>query len=397
MPLPLFVLLNLASKWYHPITAMPNISRRQFGKLLMASSAASLISSRAYSANGKVNIAFIGCGDQGESDASNILRCKDLVNVIALCDVQFGTKYTEKLEKAFPNVPRFSDFRKMFDKMGKDIDACTVAVPDHSHFPITMLAMSLGKHVFVEKPLAHTFHECQLMMEAARRHKVVTQMGNQGHSGANYFQFKAWKEAGIIKDVTRVDAYMNKARRWHGWNVSGYPSGAAMPAGLNWDTWIGTAPEHPYDPKLHPGDWRNWFDYGMGAFGDWGPHILDTIHEFLELGMPEKITAVKRDGPSEFIFPQASTVRFDFPKRVEMPPVAVSWYDGVKTSRPAPRNWPLIKRSKPTGRLFTAKTSSSKAGRTATPCASFPKKNEGSGRQAATDHGQEFRPLRQLY
>ena len=108
---------------------MPHVSRRQFGKLFVASSAASLISSRAYAANGKVNVAFIGCGGQGESDAFNILKSKDLVNVVALCDVQFGTKHTAKLEKEFPNVPRFSDFRKMFDKMGKDIDACTVAVP----------------------------------------------------------------------------------------------------------------------------------------------------------------------------------------------------------------------------------------------------------------------------
>ncbi len=315
---------------------MPSLSRRQFGRLFAAGSASTLISSRAYAANEKVNIAFIGCGAQGENDAMSILKNKDLVNVVALCDVHFGTKHTAKLEGMFPDVPRFTDFRKMFDKMAKDIDACTVAVPDHSHFPIAMLAMSLGKAVYVEKPLAHTYNECKLLMEAAKRHKVVTQMGNQGHSGGNYFQFKAWKEAGIIKDVTRVDAYMNSPRRWHGWKVDGYPSGAALPPGLDWDTWLGTAPEHPYDPKLHPGDWRSWFDYGDGAFGDWGPHILDTIHRFLELGMPEKITAVKREGASDFIFPQASTIRFDFPKRGEMPPVAISWYDGVDNLPPRP-------------------------------------------------------------
>ena len=315
---------------------MPHLSRRQFGKLLGAGTACSLIPGRVLGANQKINLAFIGCGGQGEGDAMNLLRNKELVNVVALCDVHFGTPHTARLEKLFPDVPRFTDFRKMFDKMGKEIDACTVAVPDHSHFPIAMLAMSLGKHVFVEKPLAHTFQECTLMMDAAQRHKVVTQMGNQGHSGPNYFQFKAWKEAGIIKDVTRVDAYMNSRRRWHGWKIDGYPKGATLPEGLDWDTWLGTAPSHDYDPRLHPGDWRSWFDYGNGAFGDWGPHLLDTVHEFLELGMPEKITAVKRDGPNEFIFPQSSTIQFDFPQRGAMPPVVVTWFDGVDNRPPRP-------------------------------------------------------------
>ncbi len=315
---------------------MSSFTRRQFSQLAAAGTISNLISSRAYAANEKINIAFIGCGGQGESDIFNLIKNKDLLNVVALCDVQFGTKHTAKVEKEFPNVPKFTDFRKLFDKMGKEIDACTVAVPDHSHFPIAMLAMSLGKAVYVEKPLAHTFNECRLMMAAAAKYKVVTQMGNQGHSGANYFQFKAWKEAGIIKDVTRVDAYMNSARRWHGWKVDGYPKGTPQPEGLDWDTWIGTAPAHPYDVKLHPGDWRSWFDYGDGAFGDWGPHILDTIHQFLDLGMPEKITAVKREGASEFIFPQASTIRFDFPARAAMPPVAISWYDGVDNLPPRP-------------------------------------------------------------
>lgn len=315
---------------------MSTISRRQFGKVALGTAAAAILPRQAYAANEKVNIAFIGCGGQGASDANNIAHT-GLVNVVALCDVHMGSTNTKAVEEKFPGVPKFQDFRKMFDKMAKDIDAVTVAVPDHAHFSIAMLAMSLGKHVFVEKPLAHTFQQCELMMAAEKKYKVVTQMGNQGHSGPNYFQFKAWKEAGIIKDVTKVNAYMNSRRRWHGWNVTGYPTGAKQPEGLDWDTWLATAPQHDFDPKLHPGDWRSWYDFGNGAFGDWGPHLLDTVHRFLELGMPEKVTAVKRDGPSEFIFPQASTIRFDFPKRGDMPPVEVTWQDGVdnRPERPA--------------------------------------------------------------
>ncbi len=333
---------------------MRTISRRHFGKLVTAASAWSLLPGRAIGANGKVNIAFIGCGAQGANDAKTLHKT-GLVNVVALCDVHFGSKHTKDIEELFPNVPKFTDFRKMFDKMAKEIDACTVAVPDHSHFPIAMLAMSLGKHVFVEKPLAHTFQECELLMAAEKKYKVVCQMGNQGHSGANYFQFKAWKEAGIIKDVTKVTAYMNSKRRWHGWKIDGYSKGGKPPEGMDWDTWLGTAPEHDFDPKLHPGDWRSWFDYGNGAFGDWGPHILDTIHQFLELGMPEKITAVHRDGPNEFIFPQASTVRFDFPKRGDMPPVEITWYDGVQNLPPRPAELEPERKIENNGKIIYSK------------------------------------------
>ena len=167
------------------------------------------------------------------------------------------------------------------------------------------------------------------MMAAEKKYKVACQMGNQGHSGANYFQFKAWKEAGIIKDVTKVTAYMNSGRRWHGWTVDGYPE-EPLPEGLDWDVWLGTAPDRPFSGKLHPGNWRSWYDFGNGAFGDWGPHILDTVHRFCNLGMPNKVTAVKRDGPNDYIFPQATTIRFDFPKRGEEPPCEITWYDGTK-------------------------------------------------------------------
>jgi len=309
-------------------------SRRQFSKWLAAGSVTSLIPGRVLGANEKVNVALIGCGGMGASDAKSVMGTGK-VNVVALCDVAMGSGHTAEIEKLHPDVPRFKDFRQMFDKMHKDIDACTVAVPDHAHFPIAMTAMSLGKGVYVEKPLAHTFQECELLMAAEKKYKVAAQMGNQGHSGGNYFQFKAWDEAGLFKDVTRVDAFMNSKRRWHGWDVKAYPS-EPIPAGLDWDVWLGTRPERPFSKQLHPGDWRSWYEFGNGAFGDWGPHILDTIHRFLELGYPTKITAVKRDGPSDLIFPQATTIRFDFPARGARPAVAVTWYDGVNNQPPRP-------------------------------------------------------------
>ncbi len=304
-----------------------HLSRRQFTRAAAASAVFSLLPGRVVGANEKVNVAFIGCGGMGAGDAKSIAKT-GLVNVVALCDVALGSRHTADIEERFPGIPKYRDFRQLFDKHGKEIDACTVAVPDHAHFPIAMRAMAEGIHCYVEKPLAHTFEEIELMIAAEKKYKVSCQMGNQGHSGPNYHQFKAWKEAGVIQGVTKITAHMNSGRRWHGWKIDGYEEDP-MPEGLDWDVWLGTAPAHPYSKKLHPGNWRSWYDYGNGAFGDWGPHILDTCHRFLNLGLPHRITGVKRDGPNEYIFPQATTVRFDFPAREGEPPCEVTWYDGV--------------------------------------------------------------------
>lgn len=311
------------------------LSRRQFAKAAAASSVFSLIPGRVLGANEKINVAFIGCGGQGGGIAQAVHRT-GLVNPVALCDVALGTRHTAGLEGKFQGTPKFKDFRKMFDKMGKEIDACTIGVPDHAHFPISMRAMAEGIHCYVEKPLAHTFQEIELMIAAEKKYKVSCQMGNQGHSGANYHQFKAWKEAGVIKNVRKAIAFMNGGRRWHPWKFDEYQKGEKMPEGLDWDTWLGTAPENPFSKYLHPGNWRSWYDYGNGAFGDWGPHTMDTIHRFLNLGLPEKITAEHREGPRKLIYPMATTIRFDFPERDGEPACAVTWYDGTKNRPPHP-------------------------------------------------------------
>ena len=241
------------------------------------------------SANEKVNIAFIGIGNRGGEIAKELYKT-GLCNVVALCDVDMGAKHTQELISMFPKVPRYQDFRKMFDQMADKIDAVTVGVPDHAHFPITIEAMAHGKHVYVEKPMARTFQEIELMMRGEKKYGVVTQMGNQGHSEANYFQFKAWKEAGLIKDVTAITAHMNSPRRWHGWNpnIKHMPMGEPIPETMDWDTWLGVVQHHDYNHDYHMGQWRCWYDFGMGALGDWGAHILDTAHEFLDMGLPNR-------------------------------------------------------------------------------------------------------------
>ena len=331
-----------------------NLSRRKFTKAAAASSVFSLIPGKVMGANEKVNVAFIGCGGQGGGIAHNVYNTK-LVNPVALCDVALGTGHTAGTEKKFKGVPKFTDFRKMFDKMGKDIDAVTIGVPDHSHFPISMRAMSEGIHCFVEKPLAHTFQEIELMIAAEKKYKVSCQMGNQGHSGANYHQFKAWKEAGVIKEVKKITSYMNSGRRWHPWKFDKWQTGEKMPKEMDWDTWLGTAPSHPFSKYLHPGNWRSWYDYGNGAFGDWGPHILDTAHRFLKLGLPNKITAVHREGVRNLIFPMGSTIQFDFPERENEPACEVRWYDGTRNKPDAPKELEEGRRLENNGKVIYGK------------------------------------------
>ena len=326
-------------------------SRRRFLKQAMLASAAMATPGllmakgmpvpRKLGPNEKVNLACIGIGNRG-AEITEALYKTGLANIVALCDVDMGAPHTEKILKQFPNVPRFQDFRQMFDKMGKQIDAVSIGVPDFSHFPITMMAMGLGIHVYVEKPMARTFQEVELMMKAAKKYnKVVTQMGNQGHSEANYFQFKAWVDAGIIKDVTKITAHMNSPRRWHGWdtNIKAFPPAEQLPATLDWDVWQMATQNHQYNKDFVNGQWRCWFDFGMGALGDWGAHILDTAHQFLDMGLPTEITPVKLTGHNNFFYPTSSTLSFKFPKRGQLPAVEVMWNDGVDNLPPIPAGY----------------------------------------------------------
>jgi Oxidoreductase family, NAD-binding Rossmann fold/Oxidoreductase family, C-terminal alpha/beta domain len=318
-------------------------SRREFLKSSAIISAASAMPSFfiGKKPGEKVNLACIGIGNQGGSDVMSLYNT-GLANIVALCDVDMGAPQTLKVLEKFPDVPRFKDFRQMFDKMGSQIEAVAVGVPDHAHFPITMMALSLGKHVFVEKPMARTYNEVELMMKAAKKNpKLVTQMGNQGHSEANYFQFKAWKEAGIIKDVTAMTAHMNSSRRWHGWdtNIKNFPPKEDIPSTLDWDIWHGVVQNHDYNKDLVNGQWRCWFDFGLGALGDWGAHIMDTAHEFLDLGLPTEINMLKAEGHNGFFYPQSSTINFKFPARKDMPAMDITWYDGVNNIPPVPENY----------------------------------------------------------
>lgn len=311
-----------------------------FAKNAVVDSAGNTLKPPVVAPSDRINMAFCGIGNRGGEDLRGFNKT-GLVNTTVLCDVDMGAPHTTKNIQAHPKAKRYQDFREMFDKSGNEFDAVCVGTPDFSHFPITILAMSQGKHVYTEKPLTRTFNESQLLIDAAKKYKVVTQMGNQGHSDANYYQFKTWVEAGIIKDVYKIVAHMNGKRRWHGWDtgMSNFPSAMPLPETLDWDTWLMTARYHDYNKDYVNGQWRCWYDFGMGALGDWGAHIIDTAHQFLDLGLPNEVNPIKLVGHNTLFYPQASTLEFKFPARGEMPPVDIMWYDGVENLPPLPEGY----------------------------------------------------------
>ncbi|MBQ3908238.1 MAG: Gfo/Idh/MocA family oxidoreductase [Bacteroidaceae bacterium] len=289
----------------------------------------------------KVKIAYIGIGNRGQQNIDEFAKT-NMVDVVALCDVDIKGKQCEKALSMYPNAKRFTDFRKLFEEYSDHFDAVAASVPDHIHFFVAMMALKYGKHIYLEKPMVRTFQEAELLIEMAKRHpEIATQVGNQGHSEANYFQFKAWQEAGIIKDVTAVTAHMNNDRRWHKYDpdMIKMPEGDPIPDGMDWDTWHGGVRYHNYSAKFHQGDWRSWYDFGMGALGDWGAHILDTVHEFLNLGLPYEINLLYSKCHNEFFYPYSSTILFRFGARGNMPPCDVTWYDGVENLPPLPAGY----------------------------------------------------------
>ena len=325
-----------------------HMNRRSFIQTALAAGVFPLLpgcasSARKYVANGKVRLAAIGCGCQAWNDLQALAKNKDICEVVALCDTDMGAKHTLGALKRFPKLPRFQDFRKMFDAMEDQIDAVLVGTPDHSHFCAAMHAMRLGKHVFVEKPLAHSFLECELLMKAEKEYGVVAQMGNQGHSGDNYFQYRDYVKNGIIKDPVKIVAHMNMERRWHKWEgkTTGYPRAEKLPSTLDWECWLSSAPRHDYSKDLVVGEWRCWFDYGNGCMGDWGAHILDTFHRFSLGGeLPVEVSIEDLAGWNPFVFPMQDTLYMKFPKSANHAhDVTLEWREGLKNLPKLPKGF----------------------------------------------------------
>ncbi len=310
---------------------MPPLTRRSFLKTAGLASAGAfafpyiLRSQDGQSPNNKLNVACIGVGGRGRAAVAGM---KD-ENFVAFCDVD-DERATETF-KQYPDVPRFRDFRKMFDELGNKIDAVTVSTPDHMHFPIAMAAIAHGKHVFVEKPLTHTIDEARKLAAAAREKKVMTQMGNQGHAGEGIRRLKEWIDAGIFGDVTEVISWTDRpAAYWPQGNLKEPDHSKfipVVPPTLDWDLWQGVAPVRAYDPAFMPFKWRGYWDYGTGALGDMGCHLLDGAHWALELDAPTHIEAVS-GMHNALTGPTSSIITFKFPARGKLAPLKLTWYDG---------------------------------------------------------------------
>lgn len=311
-----------------------SISRRRFLATSVAAATFQIVPRHVLGGPGyvapseRLNIAGIGVGGMG---ASNLKACRD-ENIVALCDVDH--EYAAGTFAQYPKAKVYTDYREMLEKQ-KDIDAVVIATPDHSHAVITMQAMEAGKHVYCQKPLTHTVREARVIAEAARRFKVQTQMGNQGHSSEHMRLMKEWLDAGAIGSVEEVHAWTDRpvgGQPWSTFAVKGMSEDRPrVPSSMDWDLWLGPAQYRPYHPDYHPVKWRGWMDFGTGSLGDMGCHILDPAFWALDLGAPETVQASTthwEEGISSQTFPRASIVRYEFPARKGKPPVKLTWYDG---------------------------------------------------------------------
>jgi predicted dehydrogenase len=299
--------------------------RREFIKQVAAGSFGYWISGQTLGAESnaasqKLNIGIIGAGGQGASNLQSVQS----ENIVALCDVD-DQRAAGAFEK-FPQAKRFRDFRKMLDEC-RDLDAVVVSTPDHVHAAASLMAMRLGKHVYCEKPLTHSVYEARVMSDIARRQRVATQMGNGAHASERVRRVVELVQSGGIGPVREAHCWSDRPI---------WPQGIDRPAGtppvpghLDWDLWLGPAPERPYHPAYLPFNWRGWWDFGTGALGDMGCHIIDVPFWALKLRYPTAVEAEVSDRHAESA-PAWSIVRYEFPARDKLPHVRLTWYDGKK-------------------------------------------------------------------
>jgi predicted dehydrogenase len=335
-----------------------SITRRQFlygtgaGITLFHISASRLLGAGALSPNGKVNVAGIGVGSQGGADVDAVAA--EGQNIVALCDVD--DDYAAKKFAQYPKSRHFKNFRVMLDKMDKEIDAVVIGTPDHAHAVIAMEAMKRGKHVYCEKPLAHNVHEVRALMAAAVQHKVVTQLGNQGHSSDSIRRLCEWVWAGAIGQVHTVHAGCDAFKEVYCQlrNLDKLNETYEVPDSLDYDLWIGPVPFRPYTPFWVHWNWRGWLPFGTGTIGDWYCHVIDPSFWALDLDAPSSVQAEVTDyDPAKhgLTYPPASKITFEFPARKERGAVKLVWHDGNNTI-PKPDDFPADEKVPGTGAIL---------------------------------------------
>jgi predicted dehydrogenase len=311
-----------------------NLSRRKFLQASAASAGAAgfyltggVTETRAQnSPNNRLNVAVIGCGGQGGSDLSNVIGPANATreNLVAMCDVDDARASGHY--NSFPNVPKFKDYRVMLDRV-RNIDAVIVGTPDHVHAFASIAAMRMGKHCYTQKPLTHSVWEARQMKEVAAANRVQTQMGNQGTAGAEFRRGVEAIRAGALGNVTEVHAWTNRPGTF--WRQPGVrpKDMPPIPATLDWNLWLGAAPERPYHSSYVPFAWRGWWDFGTGALGDMGCHIMNLPFMALRLTAPTSVEASIDGTLNSECPPNGCTVTFDFPARGTQPACKFYWYE----------------------------------------------------------------------
>ncbi len=297
-----------------------SISRRRFLQGAAAAGAAAWLPRASASPNEKLNIACIGVSGRGAANLKGVAS----ENIVALCDID--ARNLDKAAQLHPSARRHVDFRRMLEEQ-KDIDAVVISTADHVHAPAAMMAMRMGKHVYCEKPLSHSISEAHALRDAAAKYKVATQMGNQGHASDGRRITVELLRSGAIGPITEVHAWVMNPTWPQG--ILRPTTTSPVPEHLNWDLWLGPAPERPYVEKVyHPFNWRGWWDFGNGALGDMGCHVLDSSNWGLKLGSPSSVEMIGEPRVPE-TGPKSSTVKFTFPARGEgLPALTLTWYDG---------------------------------------------------------------------
>lgn len=278
-----------------------------------------------YAANSAVDVACIGVGGQGTVNRKWLQN--DGANIVALCDVDEG-----RIDAAMgdhPGAKRWVDYLQMLQEQ-RNIDGVMVSTPDHTHFPASVMAIKMGKGVCTEKPLTRTIWEARELGLLARKHKVATQLDQEGHAGEGLRKGVEWVQSGLLGDVREVHIFTDRPIWPQG--IAQHPETKPVPKKLHWDLWIGSSPYRDYHEHLHPFQWRGWWDFGCGALGDMGCHFFDLSFWALKLGCPKTVEAVS-EGNSRETFPNWSTVTYEFPARGDLPPVTLKWYDGLKAPK----------------------------------------------------------------
>ncbi len=287
----------------------------------------------------KLDIAAVGAGGKGMVNLTQSWN-NGTDNIAVLCDVD--DRQARAAREKWPQARYYTDYRQMLEKEARKIDAVIVSTPDHMHAPIALAAMQLGKHVYVEKPLTHSIAEARQLTEAAKKYKVVTQMGNQGSSGDDTRNIETWIRGGLIGDVHTVHCWTNRPVWPQG--IATPAEKQAVPEGVNWDLWLGVAPARGYHEAYMPFRWRGWWDFGTGALGDMACHIMDVPFRALQLGYPEAVECSVGSVYADFFkeaslqdsCPPSSIIHFKFPARGNMPALSFTWYDGgLLPKRPA--------------------------------------------------------------